>query len=152
VTISPDAIARAQERARQLLSQETAVYNAQHLPLSVSDRSFYMSMLRNGTLRDRISTLAVLVDVSPLHATRALNALLAMARKHNRNESVQAVEAIVGLMNETLLPDRKLRHLSDQPLTNSSVTPAHMIMWAFEDYLKTYYFELLKIIEVIMNG
>jgi len=48
----------------------------------------------------------------------------------------------------TLLPERKLVHLADQPLTDTTPSDAQLLMWAYEDHLKRAYFQFLQALEV----
>lgn len=42
------------------------------------------------------------------------------------------------------------RYLRDQPqLTHPKATDAHYVLWAFEDFLKRYFFTLLQVLEVL---
>lgn len=43
----------------------------------------------------------------------------------------------------------KLRYFADQPLLgHPDVTDRHLLVWAFEDYLKKWFFNLLQVLEV----
>lgn len=92
------------------MNKENDVYEAIRSRRNASDRAFYTTMLKSGTLKDRLSTLSVLVEESPVHAIKALDTLFKMACKENRNEAIQTVEGLKNLMVELLLPpDRKLK-------------------------------------------
>ena len=92
------------------MSEENDAYEAACSRRNASDRAFYVTMLKSGTLKDRLATLAVLVEESPVHATKALDTLFKMTKKENRNEAIQAVEVLKNLMIELLLPpERKLK-------------------------------------------
>lgn len=122
--------------------------------------------MASGTLEDKISALTLLVQESPLHTTKAFENLLGLSRKKNRNQALMAVAALKDLLGQgVLLPsDRKLRAFVKQPALAKALedhhtiwrvgTPLpkglqkkHLIVWAFEDWLKKQYFELLKILE-----
>jgi hypothetical protein len=50
---------------------------------------------------------------------------------------------------ETDKPNLSLRYLRDQPnLLHPDATDAHLTLWAFEDWLKKYFFSLLQVLEV----
>jgi len=66
-------------------------------------------MLKSGTLKDKISTLSVLIDESAVHTVKSLDTLMGMVRKKSRHEALWALESMKNLMIETLLPDRKLK-------------------------------------------
>jgi ribosome biogenesis protein MAK21 len=98
------------DNALRLLNDENDAYEAIHSRRNASDRAFYATMLKSGTLKDRLATLSVLIEESPIHAIKSLDTLFKMAGKENRNEAIQAVESLKNLMIELLLPpDRKLK-------------------------------------------
>ena len=62
--------------------------------------------------------------------------------------AILAADALKDVFMNTLLPDRKLVHLADQPLTDSTPSDAQLLMWAYEDHLKRAYFLFLQALEV----
>ncbi|CAG8577468.1 14786_t:CDS:10, partial [Acaulospora morrowiae] len=149
--LSDDQIAAKFENAKALLKTENSQYAANHPGHSRSDRTFYTTMIKSGTMKDKLSTLSVLVDESPIHSIHAFETLLGMANKKSRNESVQAVEYIMNLMLESVLPNRKLKYFRDQPLNDPKVTVRHLIVWAFEDFIKNYYYQFIRVIELLSH-
>lgn len=126
--------------------------------------------MSTGTWSDKVSALTLLVQESPIHNTKALDNLLGMAAKKNRQQALMALGALKDMLAQgTMLPsERKLRLFSKQPgllaalqdarpLWSSQdplpkgLTKEHLLMWAYEDYLKSKYFELLKILETWCN-
>lgn len=126
--------------------------------------------MSSGTWSDKVSALTLLVQESPLHTMKPFENLLGLAGKRNRTQALMALGALKDLLGAgVLLPaDRKLRAFSKQPGllaafqgVNSSWTSderlpanlerAHLIVWAYEDWLKKTYFELLKILETWCN-
>lgn len=122
--------------------------------------------MSSGTWSDKVSALTLLVQESPLHTIKPFENLLGLAGKRNRTQALMALGALKDLLGAgVLLPaDRKLRAFSKQPglLTvfqgvNESWTSAerlppnleriHLILWAYEDWLKKSYFEILKLLE-----
>ncbi|GAB7350910.1 hypothetical protein MBLNU459_g1423t1 [Dothideomycetes sp. NU459] len=151
--------------ATELLDSENTQYSSANLSAS-SSHKFLSTIMASGTLEDKISALTLLVQESPLHTTKAFENLLGLARKKNRNQALMAVAALKDLLGSgVVLPsDRKLRAFAKQPALAKALedhhtiwragTPLpkglqkkHLIVWAFEDWLKKQYFELLKILE-----
>ena len=96
---------------------------------------------------------------------KALENLVGLARKRSRGQAVEVLGALKDLFGlGALLPsDRKLKLFgaqpslsvsfmsslswtSDKPLPKS-ITKAHLIFWAYEDWLKSTYLEIIKILE-----
>ncbi|KAG1727779.1 ribosome biogenesis protein [Suillus paluster] len=120
---------------------------------SSSDYAFLQKILHSGTLSDRLSALTLLVQSSPLHNTKALETLKAMAErgkgKGGREESLKALRCILDWWVGGGAPNRKLKYLRDQPLSHQSVKDDHILIWYFEDWLKKYFFSILQILEVL---
>ncbi|CAG8583319.1 4929_t:CDS:10 [Diversispora eburnea] len=149
--LSDDQISIKFELAKELLKTENDKYATNSSTHSASDRNFYATMLKSGTMKDKLSTLSVLVDESPLHAVQALETLISTAKKKSRNISIQAIENIMNLMLDSVLPNRKLKYFRDQPLNDPKVTNEHLIVWAFEDFIKNYYYDFIRVIEMLSH-
>ncbi|TKX23838.1 putative ribosome biogenesis protein NOC1 [Elsinoe australis] len=153
-----------QQYATSLLETEGKAYSASNESKS-SSQKFASTIMSAGTLEDKISALTLLVQESPLHGMRPLENLIGLAGKRSRNQALMAAAAIKDLLSQgSVLPDRKLKTFSKQPglvaalqgngqswaigrpLPNG-LTESHLIVWAFEDWLKKQYFEFLKVLE-----
>ena len=127
--------------------------------------------MTSGTLSDKISALTLVVQESPLHTMKAFENLLSLAKKRSRGQAVTALGALKDLLGQgVVLPvDRKLRAFNAQPALQSalahpkaahwkkgeqlpgSIEDVHLIVWAYEDWLKTNYFDLIRILESWCN-
>jgi len=160
---------RIYEYAKSLLVDENKQYAA-HNPSASSALQFYSTIMSTGTLSDKISALTLSVQESPIHNMKALESLVGLARKRSRGQAVEVLGALKDLFGPgNLLPsDRKLRPLIGQPALSAVFSPtdfqwtsedplpeplkeSHLISWAYEDWLKTTYFDVLKIIESWCN-
>ncbi|PUU76119.1 CBF/Mak21 family-domain-containing protein [Tuber borchii] len=149
--VAPSAVTikSLHDHAKSLLQTENAVYSATHLTKS-SDRQFLSTIMTSGTLSDKISALTLICQESPLHTMKSLETLLGLARKKSRSQAVSSMAAIKDLFGPgSVLPeDRKLRFFSKQPEIGARETAAeHLIIWAYEDWLKNFYFEVLTTLE-----
>lgn len=158
----------------KLLEEENAARKAKPA-LSSGDQSFLSMLFKSGTLHDRISAMTLAVQESPVHAVKSLDSLMGFLKKNGRREAVMTIASLKDLLASGLLPDRKLKYVSlfgkaasdsgsmlytngavvvpyryfrDQPSTQPNVTEAHLMLWAFEDYLKKLYFEFIQAVEV----
>lgn len=151
--------------ASTLLVADNATYNQSHLSGS-SSHKFLSTIMSSGTLEDRISALTLLIQESPLHTTKAFESLLALGKKRSRNQALMAVAALKDLLGQgVVLPaERKLMAFGKQPGVLSALQGAgakwkpgdalphglqtiHLVVWAYEDWLKKAYFELLQVLE-----
>ncbi|KAI5476912.1 CCAAT-box-binding transcription factor [Pseudohyphozyma bogoriensis] len=138
--------------------------------LSKADQVFIQQILTSGTSSDKVSALLLLVSSAPLHTKSYLEQLSALCKKKSREESGRAVRGVVDWWRGEggAAPARKLRTFADQPgletiakamdvldgkvkssggeLTRQEVERT-LVIWAFEDWLKKWFFEILKALE-----
>lgn len=126
--------------------------------------------MSSGTLSDKVSALTLVAQESPVHNTKALESLLGLARKRSRGQAIDVLKALKDLLAQgaVLPPHRKLRPFMQQPgLADAlhasnmewkqgqplpgSVQEVHLVYWAYEDWLKAFYFELMKVLETWCN-
>lgn len=165
----PRVVDELLQYAMELLEAENATYGASHMTGSASHK-FLSTIMSSGTLEDKVSALTLLVQESPLHTMKAFDNLLGLSRKKSRNQALMAVAALKDLLGQgVVLPaDRKLRAFGRQPALlaamqgkNASwsygeplpggLEKIHILVWAFEDWLKKKYFELLGVLETWCN-
>ena len=101
---------------------------------------------------------------------KCLESLVDLAGKRSRGQAVEVLRALKDLFGPgNLLPsDRKLRTFVSQPALANAFDPSdfhwtsknplpanikevHLVAWAYEDWLKSIFFEVLKIIETWCN-
>ncbi|KAG4304291.1 hypothetical protein PORY_002266 [Pneumocystis oryctolagi] len=139
-------------QANQYLELEEKKYNTSS-HISSSDKHFFENVMKSGTSNDKISALALSIQESPLHSSRKMKILLNMTKKKSRTQIIQSVEALKDLFISTILPDRKLKYFKQQDFFDSeNMTKKQLILWAFEDFLKRYYFEYLEILENLLKN
>jgi ribosome biogenesis protein MAK21 len=157
------------EYAISLLAEENGHYNSTVLANSSSNK-FMTTIMASGTLEDRVSALTLVAQESPLHTMKTFENLIGLARKKSRNQALMALAALKDLLGQgvVLPPDRKLRAFGRQPGLISAlqgqaaqwrsgdalpggITELHLITWAYEDWLKHTYFEVLKVLESWCN-
>lgn len=152
-----------------LLDADASEYKA--AAASSSNRRFMSTIMSSGTMSDKVSALTLEIQESPVHNVRAFENLLGLAGKKNRGQAMAALAALVDLLaNGVVLPgDRRLRPFQAQPgllgaLQSQSktswtsgqklpgkLTPSHLILWHFEDWLKDAYFRVVQLLEVWSN-
>lgn len=123
-------------------------------------------LVTSGTLEDKVSAQTLVVQESPVHTIKTFESLMSLASKKSRNQALMALGALKDLLSQgvVLPPNRKLRPFHKQPdllaflqhrrQTESwegriiaSIPTVYLVLWAYEDWLKRTYFELLKILE-----
>lgn len=168
-TLPPDLLDRLHNHAKALLENENTQY-AKSNKSACSAHQFYSTIMSTGTLSDKISALTLSVQESPVHNMKALESLVGLAGKRSRGQAVEVLGALKDLFGPgNLLPsDRKLRTFANQPAQSAAFYPlclnwasrdplpkdikeVHLISWAYEDWLKSTFFKVLKIIETWCN-
>lgn len=163
-------IDRIHELANSLLQAENDEYAKAQQASASSSHKFYTTIMSSGTLSDKISALTLAVQESPLHNTKSLETLIGLGGKRSRAQAVEVLRSLKDMFAQgTLLPaDRRLKSFANQPglvaafqgaggrWTERDPLPgglqkSHLIVWAFEDFLKEQYFAILKILEVWCN-
>ncbi|KAF7717085.1 Uncharacterized protein PECH_004504 [Penicillium ucsense] len=163
-------IDRIHELANSLLQAENDEYAKAQQASASSSHKFYTTIMSSGTLSDKISALTLAVQESPLHNTKSLETLIGLGGKRSRAQAVEVLRSLKDMFAQgTILPsDRRLKSFANQPglvaafqgaggrWTERDPLPgglqkSHLIIWAFEDFLKEQYFAILKILEVWCN-
>ncbi|KAH9916522.1 CBF/Mak21 family-domain-containing protein [Fomitopsis serialis] len=141
-------LASLSARAQKALQADAELYASSSL--SSGDASFMQTILKSGTLSDRLSALTLMVQGSPVHNVKALEGLKSMMERgkgKGREEGLKAVRCVVDWWVGGGGPGRKLKYFRDQPLLHPSATDAHLVLWHFEDWLKKYFFSVLQVLE-----
>ena len=167
-TPQKELLDRLHEHAVSLLEADSEIYTTFNKTAS-SAHQFYSTIMSSGTLSDKISALTLSVQESPVHNVKALENLVSLARKRSRQQAVEVLGALKDLFGPgNVLPsDRKLRFFTTQPSLAhvfepkakwqagdplpGSLKEIHLVAWAYEDKLKSLFFEVLQIIETWCN-
>jgi len=160
------SIANLKAHADTLLEQDATAYST--MQLSRSAQKFMSTIMTSGTLSDRVSALTLSIQESPLHNRKAFESLITLAGKKSRGQAIAALGALVDLLgNGAILPDdRRLRPFNLQPALLASLADSgartwdhgqplpgkisrlHLMMWAYEDWLKAAFFRIIQLLEV----
>ncbi|KAK4101774.1 CBF-domain-containing protein [Parathielavia hyrcaniae] len=152
--------------AEKLLDEDSSGYLAKQASNSTS--RFMSTIMSSGTLSDKVSALTLSIQESPLHNRKAFENLINLAGKRSRGQAIAALGALVDLLgNGTVLPaDRRLRPFNAQPALVGALdeqqtiswtegrelpgrmTRQHLVMWAYEDWLKGAYFRIIQLLEI----
>jgi len=106
--MSNSTVVSQQMKAQQLLVSLSRAFEEKMSEEKRGDARFFQSVLKSGTLHDKLAALALRIQESPLFRLSTLDSLLNSAAKKNRRESELAVLTLKDLFLSSLLPDRKL--------------------------------------------
>lgn len=160
------AVESLKAHARVLLDDDANAYSKS--VLASSSHKFLSTIMASGTLTDKVSALTLAIQESPLHNIKAFDALMSLASKRSRGQAIGALGALVDLLGPGLIlpSSRRLRTFHSQrgllgvlqkhnirrwTMTQQlpgALTEAHLIGWAYEDWLKATYFQIIQYLEV----
>ncbi|CAN4085120.1 unnamed protein product [Withania somnifera] len=107
------------------------------------DIKMVLTTLRSGTAADKISAFSVMIGDNPPANLRSLDALLGMVTaKVGKRHALAGLEALKELFVSSLLPDRKLKTLFQQPIDCIPDTKdgySLLLFWYWEECLKQRY-------------
>ena len=156
---------QVRDYANHLLDHESTIYEDTHIK-HASSYSFVSTVMSSGTWSDKVSALTLLVQESPLHTRKHFETLLGLARKRSRTQALLAISSIKDMVAQgALLPSaRRLRPFTKQPELLAAfqnivspwnpehglpagLTKGHLLLWAYEDWLKRSILDLLRVLE-----
>lgn len=108
------------------------------------------SLVREKTTGDKIASLTLMVQESPVHRLSELRVLLDMAQKRIRHQRGLAIDALKDLFVNDLLPsDRRLIALDSRnfDFDRKSLSKRHLAYAKFESELKAIYREFLAVVD-----
>ncbi|KNC81409.1 hypothetical protein SARC_06273 [Sphaeroforma arctica JP610] len=139
--------------AEKCLAEESRLYALEQERLKPADMKIVRNFLTSGTLSDKTSTQALLLQESALHNIKTLRKLCTMASSKNQRESTMAVENLEEVWVRFLLPgDRKLKFFHEQPLASAGASDKHLSMWFFEDVLKRLFLQYVGVLEMLSRS
>lgn len=118
--------------------------------ISKSEAEWIESVLKSGTLTDKVAALTLLVQENPLCRLHALESLVAMTKKKGKRECTSAVDSLKDLFLNDLLPGRKLLYFNERPLEKKNGDQI-VLAWYFEDRLKTLYLDYISSLEALTH-
>eukprot|EP00897_Mesotaenium_endlicherianum_P007143 jgi/Mesen1/6457/ME000033S05757 len=137
------------EEGQRLLQASAEAY--ERLKERDSDARWLATARQSGTSSDKVSAMTVVIQEDPLANYRSLDALLGMVQtRGGKRHAGVAMDALRELFLMSLLPDRKLRYLAQQPL---QALPAGeegqrlLLFWYWEDFLKERYARFVEAVE-----
>lgn len=139
-----NAVEQARMKAQEFLDRAAADETTNGV--SDSDQSWANKVLSSGTLSDKVATMTLMIQESPIHKHQMMDQLLNMARKKGRREAGLAMEALKDLFISDLLPSRALLAFHERA-HNTNPSTEQLVYWLLEDYIKAKYAEFVESLE-----
>ncbi|KAK9048077.1 hypothetical protein SSX86_032960, partial [Deinandra increscens subsp. villosa] len=131
-------VEKKKELADRLLAQY--VHDYEQSRGQSGDIKMVLATQRSGTVTDKVSAHSVLIGDNPIANIKSLDSLLGMVTsKVGKRYAFTGFEALKEMFISSLLPDRKLRTLFQQPLNHLSETKdgnSLLLFWHWEECLK----------------
>lgn len=145
-------------RARERLEADIARHDskAERHKGSTTNSDFLRKVISSGTLTDKMASMLLMIQESPMHRLNVLDALLKMAGRKGKREAIMAVDTLKDLFLSDLLPDRKLLYFHEQPVPqdgagDSTEAERATVFWYFEDAIKSRYAQFVQHLEGAMQ-
>ncbi|KAH0793136.1 CCAAT/enhancer-binding protein zeta-like [Histomonas meleagridis] len=135
------------QEINKLLNKSKEIY--QQYVNSTSVDEITESILKSGTLKDKLSAYKVFAQDYPVLSLENLKQLNEMLGGKPR-VAIDAMHCAMDIYIKTLLPDRPLKKFDDQPLKNAK--DFHLLIFYFEDQLKIVYSQFIKAVEKLANS
>ncbi|XP_023761975.1 protein SLOW WALKER 2 [Lactuca sativa] len=134
-------VEKKKELAERLLAQYVHDYELSRG--QSGDIKMVLATQRSGTVTDKVSAFSVLVGDNPIANIKSIDALVTMVTsKVGKRYAFTGFEALKEMFISSLLPDRKLRTLFQQPLNHlpdSKDGNSLLLFWHWEECLKQRY-------------
>eukprot|EP01135_Chromosphaera_perkinsii_P007650 Nk52_evm106s914 gene=Nk52_evmTU106s914 len=131
----------------RLMKREMQLFDLkfQKKKAKLSDYKWMETVMKTGTLNDKLAAMTLLVQESPLHRGNTLATILNMCKKKSKRESLMAIDCLKNIFLSDLLPDdRKLKHFVQLCKTGEGLSLKAVAVWWFEDDMKAKYAEYLS--------
>ncbi|KAH9540177.1 hypothetical protein CY35_15G097300 [Sphagnum magellanicum] len=136
-----ETVTKKKKEAEELM--EKAVTEYERSRSKNSETRWLMTARRSGTLADKVAAMTVMLQDNPVLNLRTLDALLGLVTsKGGKRQAAIGMDALKEIFLASLLPDRKLKFLAQQPLRllyNSKEAASLLLYWYWEDCLKHRY-------------
>ena len=139
-----------EKMAKSALEERVGSY-AKRLQRKSDANAKWLEMVRtSGTASDKVAANVLSVTEDPVANLKALENLLGLVERARasggKRGAVQSITALETLFRESLLPDRKLKYFSEQPLAASADAPherKRLMYWHVEDSIKRMYLRFI---------
>lgn len=142
-------VEKKKELAERLLAQYVHDYELSRG--QSGDIKMVLATQRSGTVTDKVSAHSVLVGDNPVANIKSIDALLGMVTsKVGKRYAFTGFEALKEMFISSLLPERKLRTLFQQPLNHLAETKdgnSLLLFWHWEECLKQRYERYISALE-----
>ena len=115
-------------------------------------KNFLTTMLQRGTASDKVNSLSMLIQKSPLFCISNLSSLLQLAKKKNKKQSELAVFALRDVFSQTLLSEgRRLNSFQRNPLIQGEPSDSNLVEAFYEHCLRELYRDFVDKVLVEMS-
>jgi ribosome biogenesis protein MAK21 len=145
--ISRERINELRAEAIELLREDIKLYEElQDKSSKREDFNWIKTVLRKGTLADKLAAHTILIQDSPVHNLKSLETIIQMVNTKGKRECVMALDNLRELfIGDLLIPNSKLKTFSelincfDDKMNDKKLRNRELVLCYFEEQLKNNY-------------
>ncbi|XP_044146073.1 CCAAT/enhancer-binding protein zeta [Bufo gargarizans] len=156
-----DDVQKYKALAEKLYEHEVNLYNTKKELSKGANTVWMKTVVSTGTLADRMAAMIVLIQDAPVHTLQFVENLVSLIRKKgSKRQNIMALDTFKDLLQSDLLPDnRKLHTFVQHPFDkleeissgNRDARDRRLILWYFEEQLKSHVAEFVKVLETLTH-
>ncbi|CAD6197666.1 unnamed protein product [Caenorhabditis auriculariae] len=145
---------------REALKQDSLLFQQRERSDGGSEASWFYSVIAKGTAADRRTAMQLQMHKSPVHSLEYVEKLLSGMKKPGTRDIIDTIPILEDVfLNHFLPPQRKLLTFSNRPLAdltqlssgNDRSRRKILLLWAFENDVKTMYQQFLQSLAEIIS-
>jgi len=145
--LSRERVNELRQEAIQLLKDDIEIYQSlQENSSKREDFNWIRTVLRSGTLADKLAAHTILIQDSPIHNLKSLESIIQMVNIKGKRECIMALDNLRELfIGDLLIPNSKLKTFGelitcfDDNMKDKKLRNRQLILCYFEEQLKNSY-------------
>ncbi|XP_056422944.1 CCAAT/enhancer-binding protein zeta [Hyla sarda] len=156
-----DEVKKYKVLAEKLYEHEVNLYKNKKEFQKGANTVWMKTVVSTGTLSDRMAAMTVLIQDAPIHTLQFVENLVNLIRKQgSKRQNIMALDTFKELLQSDLLPDNRKLHmfvqhpfdkLEEMSSGNRDTRDRRLILWYFEEQLKSYVAEFVKVLETLTH-
>jgi len=145
--------------AEKVMEQELENFSSsERSGANKSDAVWLQTVLKSGTLTDKLSAYVVQVQNSPVHHFAVLETMLGLISLKSRRPCLLALDTVSQLLlSDLLIPDRKLGTFDHKPFHllqelsagDKETRDRILVSWLYEDKLRDFYIRFIQAMDIV---
>lgn len=153
-----DQINALRDYAKKLYEQDILNYNTFREKTRRSDHNWIKTVIKTGTIGDKISANCILLQDSAVHNLNCLEILIGSVKLSKKRECILAIDALKDLFTNYLLPKSTLKSFHEHPFevlvnfkNDNTMRDKRLLIWYFESLLKMNYTNFIRSLQLVFQ-